>query len=182
MIGLDVSLTCTGIAGPGWTAHARPRKLAGHARLAWLMDEVGHYLSDEVTLAVIEGPSYGPGVAHRHEDLAGLRVMVRHLCWRRAIPYAVVPPANRAMYATGSGRADKPAVHAAVAERYGIRPEGPARYDEADALALAAMGRHWLGHPLAEVPARHARALESCQWPTLPEPQWPTLPEPGAGR
>lgn len=164
VIGLDLSLTCTGVAGAGWTDYIRPKNLTGHPRLAFLVDTVVSFIK-QADLVVIEGPSFGAGVAHRHEDLAGLRVMVRHACWRRDIPYAIVPPSCRALYAAGKGNASKGEVRTAIAERYGIELEGVGRYDQADAMALAAMGLHHLGHPLAEVPERNATALGSCQWP-----------------
>lgn len=164
VIGLDLSLTCTGIAGTGWTDHIRPKNLTGHERLAYLIDQVGSFIR-AADLAVIEGPSYGGGVQHRHEDLAGLRVMIRQWCWTHSIPYAVVPPSCRALYAAGRGNASKGEVRTAIADRYGIELEGRARYDEADAYALLAMGLHWLGHPLAPVPDKNATGLTGSQWP-----------------
>lgn len=164
VVGLDLSLTCTGVAGEGWTAHIRPKNLTGHPRLAHLLDEIGTYIRN-ADLVVIEGPSFGAGVKHRHEDLAGLRVMVRHWCWKHHIPYAIVPPSCRALYAAGKGNASKGEVRTSIADRYGIECEGRARYDMADAYALAAAGLDWLGHPLAEVPEKNRSALASCQWP-----------------
>lgn len=164
VIGLDLSLTCTGVAGAGWADHIRPRKLTGHDRLAYLLGRIGEFIKS-ADLVVIEGPSFGSGVQHRHEDLAGLRVMVRHACWRRDIPYAIAPPSCRALYATGKGNASKGEVRTSVADRYGIEFEGFARYDEADAYALLAMGLHKVGQPLAVVPDRNADGLAGCQWP-----------------
>jgi Holliday junction resolvasome RuvABC endonuclease subunit len=164
VIGLDASLTCTGVAGDGWVDYIRPRHLAGHPRLAYLVQEVTSFIK-MADLVVIEGPSFGGGVKHRHEDLAGLRVMIRHACWRRSIPYAVVPPSCRALYAAGRGNASKGEVRTAVQERYGVLLEGPARYDMADALTLAAMGLHHLGHQAADVPAANARGLLGVAWP-----------------
>lgn len=166
VIGLDLSLTCTGVAGAGWVDYIKPGKLTGHPRLAFLVDRVITFIK-KADLVVIEGPSFGAGVRHRHEDLAGLRVMVRHACWRRSIPYAVVPPSNLKLYAAGRGNADKGEVRTAVHERYGIDCDGPARYDMADAYTLAAMGLHHLGVPLAEVPEKNATGLGGCAWPDL---------------
>lgn len=166
VIGLDLSLTCSGVAGEGWAAFIRPKDLAGHPRLAWILAELRAYISG-VDLVVIEGPSFGPGAKHRHEDLAGLRVMARHACWKAGIPYAIVPPSNRAMYATGRGNAPKGEVRSAITDRYGIELEGGARYDMADAYALLAAGRDQLGYPLAPVPARNRLALAGCQWPDM---------------
>lgn len=166
VIGLDLSLTCTGVAGEGWTDIIRPRTgLRGHPRLAFIVDQVAVHIRN-ADLVVIEGPSFGGGVAHRHEDLAGLRVMVRHACWRRGIPYAVVPPSCRALYATGKGSGSKGAVRDAVRERYGVECDGPGRYDQADAYVLLAMGLHHLGWPIAVPPDSHRRGLDGCQWPT----------------
>ncbi len=165
VIGLDLSLTCTGVAGAEWTDFIRPKVgLRGHPRLDFIVDQVVTFIRN-ADLVVIEGPSFGGGVKHRHEDLAGLRVMVRHACWRRGIPYAIVPPSCRALYAAGKGSASKGEVRTSVAERYGIELDGTARYDRADAYTLASMGLHHLGHPLAEVPEKNATALDGCQWP-----------------
>ncbi|MFI0932939.1 MULTISPECIES: hypothetical protein [Streptomyces] len=166
VIGLDLSLTCTGVAGEGWADYIRPKTLRGHPRLNHLVDEVASFIK-KADLVVIEGPSFGGGVAHRHEDLAGLRVMVRHACWRRSIPYALVPPSCRALYAAGKGSAPKGQVRDEIAARYGIELDGVGRYDMADAYTLLAMGLHHLGTPLADVPEKNATGLTGCQWPDM---------------
>ncbi|MFE9853596.1 hypothetical protein ACFYPN_33095 [Streptomyces sp. NPDC005576] len=166
VIGLDLSLTCTGVAGEGWTDYIRPKTLRGHPRLNLIVDEVTSFIK-KADLVVIEGPSFGGGVAHRHEDLAGLRVMVRHACWRRSIPYAVVPPSCRALYAAGKGSASKGEVRDGIAHRYGVDLDGVGRYDMADAYTLLAMGLHHLGMPLADVPEKNATGLAGCQWPDM---------------
>ncbi|WP_329292895.1 hypothetical protein [Streptomyces pseudovenezuelae] len=166
VIGLDLSLTCTGVAGEGWTDTIRPRTgVRGHPRLAFIVEHITEHIRG-ADLVVIEGPSFGGGVAHRHEDLAGLRVMVRHACWRRGIPYAVVPPSCRALYATGKGSGSKGEVRDAIRTRYGVECDGPGRYDQADAYTLLAMGLHHLGWPLAVVPDNNRRGLDGSQWPT----------------
>lgn len=163
VIGVDASLTSTGIAGADWTANIRPTN-RGEQRLADLVAGVGDYLKN-ADMVVFEGPSYGHAAMAGHEDLAGLRVLLRMWCWRRKIPYAVAPPSNVKLYATGRGNAAKGQIRTALIERYGISLEGRARYDEADAACLAYMGLHWLGHPVADVPERNASALDGCQWP-----------------
>lgn len=166
VIGLDLSLTCTGVAGEGWTDYIRPKNLRGHPRLAYIVENVVSFIK-KADLVVIEGPSFGGGVKHRHEDLAGLRVMIRHACWRRDIPYAVVPPSCRALYATGKGSAPKGMVRDEIVRRYGVELDGAGRYDMADAYTLLAMGLHHLGRPLTEVPDDNARGLAGCQWPDM---------------
>ncbi|WP_019548434.1 hypothetical protein [Streptomyces sulphureus] len=166
VIGCDLSLTSTGVAGDGWTDRIRPPgRLRGDARLRHVRDTVVSYIRN-ADLVVIEGPAYRHAAMAGHEDLAGLRVLVRVYCYSHDIPYALVPPASLKQYVTGHGNASKGRVRTAVAELYGIRTEGPARYDEADAYGLAAAGLDWLGHPLAAVPEEQREALAGVQWPS----------------
>jgi Holliday junction resolvasome RuvABC endonuclease subunit len=163
VIGLDLSLTSTGVAGEGWTDRIRT-KTRGDDRLHYLVGEIASFIR-AADLVVMEGPSYGHGAMAGHEDLAGLRVMVRQYCHRHRIPYAVIPPSSLKLYATGSGKAAKGEVRSAVADRYGIHTEGAARYDEADAYVAMAAGMDWLGYQLAPVPDRAATALAGVAWP-----------------
>lgn len=163
VIGLDLSLTSTGIAGADWADTLRT-KSRGHVRLAWLRQEI----TERVRLAdlvVVEGPSYGHGAMAGHHEMAGLWWLVTHDLWRRRIPYAVCPPAQRAMYATGKGNASKGEVRDGVRQHFGIECEGPGRYDQADAASMAHLGLHWLGYPTTTLPTSHSRALTSVTWP-----------------
>ncbi|MGW7435666.1 hypothetical protein [Streptomyces sp. NPDC054849] len=165
VVGLDLSLTSTGIAGDGWTAHVRT-KTRGDARIRILQIEIADYIK-AADLVVMEGPSFGHIGPRNPEDLAGLRVIVRQYCYRHHIPYGVMPPSCLKVYATGNGRASKDGVRAAIAERYGQATDGPAKDDEADAYAAMAAGYDWLGQPLKSVPQSHRRALAGCAWPEL---------------
>ncbi|KUN02986.1 hypothetical protein AQI95_24845 [Streptomyces yokosukanensis] len=163
LIGLDLSLTSTGVAGHGWTDRIRT-KATGDARLADLEDAISSFIRN-ADMVVMEGPSFGHSGPRSHEDLAGLRVLVRRYCHRHQIPYAVIPPSNLKLYVAGYGKASKGEVRSAVADLYGIHTEGGGRYDEADAYAAYAAAMDWLGQPLAAVPERNASALARCQWP-----------------
>lgn len=176
VIGLDVAMGITGVAGEGWTDYVKAKGQSQHSRfeqqLAGIADHTRH-----VALVVIEGAAYG----HNNQGadaLAAMRWMVRHDLWKRRIPYAVVTPGQRMIYAVGTaaptdpdtgkrlkGTALKGALRDAVATTYGIATEGEARYDEADAYILMAMGLHWLGWPLKVVPDSHRRALDAVRWP-----------------
>lgn len=166
VIGLDLSLTCTGVAGAAWTDKIRTKVLRGDARLAYIEDAISGLLT-AADMVAMEGPSFGHGALAGHEDLAGLRVIVRRYCHRRGIPYAVIPPSSLKMYATGRGNASKGEVRSAVADRYGIRTEGPGRYDEADAYTAVAAAYDWLGYSLAAVPDRNHSALAGVAWPAV---------------
>lgn len=163
VIALDVSLSCTGVAGVGWTDHIRT-KLRGDERLAYLETEIVSFIRC-ADLVAMEGPSFGHAGPRFHEDLAGLRVLVRRYCHRHRIPYAIVPPSNLKLYTAGRGNATKGEVRSAIADRYGIHTEGVGRYDQADAYGALAAASDWLGQPLAVVPERNAKALAGVQWP-----------------
>ncbi|MFJ8855147.1 hypothetical protein [Streptomyces sp. NPDC102437] len=165
VIGLDLSLTCTGVAGAGWSDIIRTKR-RGDDRLNHLLAAVADFVK-RADLVVMEGPSYGHAALAGHEDLAGLRVLVRQYCYRHQIPYGVVPPSSLKMFATGRGNATKGEVRSGVADRYGHHTEGVGRYDQADAYTAMAMGLHHLGYPLATVPDRALKALDGCAWPEM---------------
>jgi Holliday junction resolvasome RuvABC endonuclease subunit len=163
VIALDVSLSCTGVAGTGWTDRIRT-KLRGDERLAYLESGIVSFIK-AADMVAMEGPSYGHSGPRFHEDLAGLRILVRRYCHRHRIPYALIPPKSLKLYVTGRGNATKGEVRSAIADRYGIHTEGAGRYDMADAYGVLAAASDWLGQPLAPVPERNATALAGCQWP-----------------
>lgn len=175
VIGLDVAMGTSGVAGPGWTDHVHCNAADQHKRFAAQLEGLASFYRN-ADFVVIEGAAYSKN-NQGADALAAMRWMVRHDLWKRQIPYTVITPSKRLTYATGTtvhrdetgarikGVALKGLVRSAVAERYGIHTEGPARYDEADAYVMLAMGMHWLGLPLAAVPARHAAALDGCSWP-----------------
>lgn len=164
VIGLDLSLTSTGIAGEGWTDRLRTGELRGDERLFALEEGIASFIRN-ADLVAMEGPSFGHGAQRGHEELAGLRVLVRRYCYRHKIPYAVIPPSSLKLYVAGNGHASKGEVRTAVADRYGVQTEGGARYDMADAYGALAAAYDWLGWPMAPVPERNREALDGCQWP-----------------
>ncbi|MFE7122442.1 hypothetical protein ACFU99_44165 [Streptomyces sp. NPDC057654] len=179
VIGLDLSLTSTGVADAHWALAARPGKRRSHERLDWLVGAIGLCVKDDADLVVVEGAAYARGAQAGHHELAGLWWLVTQHLWRHRVPYAVVTPHGRTIYATGRAnpaqhlprkersRAAKGMVRSAAIDRYGVECEGPGRYDMADATILAAMGLDWLGYPTVPVPDTHRRALEAVKWPDL---------------
>lgn len=159
VIGLDLSLTSTGVAGNGWTDRIKT-KCRGHMRLDVIVDNILDFVR-HADLVVVEGPSYGSTGSSYHE-LAGLWWLVTHNLWVHGIPFAVAAPGQVKRYATGKGNADKDVVIRQVARRF---PWFEGGNDEADALILAAMGADQLGHPIAAMPETHRKALKSVEWP-----------------
>jgi crossover junction endodeoxyribonuclease RuvC len=180
VIGLDLSLTSTGVAVatqdgavtdritskpvPNATLEDRDERLWGIR--ARVLDH-----ASGADLIVVEGPSYGSTTGHQH-DRAGLWWLVVDALLRRGQRIVEVPPSSRMKYATGRGNASKDDVLSAVIRRYPhIDVNGN---DEADALILAAMGARWLGHPLEGqyhgtaapfLPQTHLAAMDAVHWP-----------------
>lgn len=186
VIGVDLSLTCTGLALPPIHANAAGttmaiKKPSGQRpengwpelrRLRWMRDRV----LEEVR-RFAGGPDFGYAapVLVVIEDMAFSRttghVMTRAGLWwmvvdaldaTPGVSWAQVKPTCRAKYATGKGNAGKDVVMREVARRF---PDFTGGEDEADALILRAMGMDRLGFPLAQMPATHRAALDAVDWP-----------------
>jgi len=176
VIGLDVAMGTTGIAGEGWTDYVRAKGTSQHSRFEQQLTGIADHIRN-ADFVVIEGPAFSKN-NNGADALSAMRWMVRHDLWKRRIPYAVVRPDDRIKYTTGTtqprdpdtgvrlkGEPLKAVVRQAVLETYGITTEGTAKYDEADAYVMLAMGLHWLGHPLAVVGDDRRRAIDSVRWP-----------------
>lgn len=169
VIGLDVSLTATGIASSlGWCKTVG-RSDVTTAPLLVRVGQVGD-LAESILrhvgrpeLVVIETPAFralGGGVLERS---ALWWLVVRGLI-ARDVPVAEVNPRTRMRYATGKGQASKLAVVDAVARRYPLFLTY-GNDNLADAAVLAAMGADRLGAPIASVPKTHRVALDAVTWP-----------------
>jgi crossover junction endodeoxyribonuclease RuvC len=183
VIGLDLSLTSTGVAvatQDGAVTDRITSKPVPNAtledrdvRLYAIQRRVMEYVTGDVDLVVVEGPSYGSTTGHQH-DRAGLWWLVVRSLFRQSSTFHVVevPPSSRMKYATGRGNASKDDVLSAAIRRYPhVDVNGN---DEADALVLAAMGARWLGHPLEGqyhgtaapfLPQTHLAAMDAVHWP-----------------
>lgn len=170
VIGLDLSLTSTGIAGADWAVTIPGGPLPRNAsdlqrweRIRAVRTAVGAYTT-AADLVVIEAPSYGSNDPGAHER-AALWWFVLGRCYNRDVPVVTVAPVKVKVYATGRGHASKEDVVQEVQRR---RPDVTFRgNDQADALTLAAMGLDHLGHPPVLLPQAHRRALDGVQWPVL---------------
>ncbi|WP_406156901.1 hypothetical protein [Streptomyces canus] len=178
VIGLDIALITSGVAGPGWADHFRTTGLAGEDRLSRIVEIAASFYRN-ADFVVIEGAAYSMAKQVGHDEMSAARWMIRCDLRKRDIPFAVVTPDSRTIYATGKARhkdADtgkkltakqvKGMVRIEASLRYGVEFAGTARHDEADAYVLMAMGMDWLGYALAEVPTTHSRALKGVAWPT----------------
>lgn len=178
VLGLDLSLTATGVAlvvdgklTDGDTVESKGKAKASlsqrAARLLGLHSSIiGIYEEFVPDLVVIESPSYGSQVGQQH-DRSGLWWLVTSaLESSRVGLVATVTPNGRAKYATGKGNANKDAVLAAVIRRYEPRGWEIENNNVADAVVLAAMGSRHLGEPVeASLPQDHLAAMDGAAWP-----------------
>ncbi|MFD3516282.1 hypothetical protein [Streptomyces sp. NPDC058657] len=173
VIGLDTSLTATGIASSrgwcqvvGYTDKKRPITTLPHPERRDALYEVRQFITDTIgrpDLAVLELPAVSRSGGGAHER-GWLWWEIYHHLTAHEIPVGLLSPNQRALYATGKGNAAKGAVIDAVARRW---PAWTTDGDDnaADAVVLMAAGRDWLGHPLTTVPLTHKAAITKAIWP-----------------
>ncbi len=173
VIGLDLSLTGTGFAGPDGTKVFRSTGHKGDTldqradRLTALLFDVLDAIDDwNVDLVTIEQPSFGQsrGSSGAVTDRAGLWWLIVHALHSRGIAVAEVPPATLKKYVTGKGNAGKGLIAAHLVKRFDVLIEDD---NAADAFALRALGLDLLGHPLVQLPAVNRTALEKLPRPEM---------------
>ncbi|WP_406263509.1 hypothetical protein OIA45_48815 (plasmid) [Streptomyces chartreusis] len=178
VIGLDTSLTATGIASsrgwcevigykkrskdPGITQLPHPQRITA---MRTLVKDVTTAIGTP-NLVVIELPAPSRSGGGAHERGWFWWQLYNHLN-QREIPIGLMTPNHRMQYATGKGAATKNLIVDAVARRF---PDWPTAGDDnaADAVVLMAAGRDWLGAPITDMPKTHRAALDKATWPTLP--------------
>lgn len=164
VIGLDLSLTSTGVAGSdGWVERIRVRDDGTpFNRLRAIRDRVRDYASSATDLVAVEGVAVQSRTGQALTR-AGLWHLVMEDVDARGVPWMQVPPTSLKKYATGKGNAGKDEVLAAAVKRF---PAVDVRgNDEADALWLAAIGADLLGQPMLELPQTHRAALAKLRLP-----------------
>lgn len=171
VIGIDLSLTATGVAIVGDASpYTTTFPSFGHRgdsltqraeRLRSIVVRVRQRLVSSTALVVLEGPSV-MSKGGSNWDRAGLWWWVAAELTGLSYPVAVAPPTVVKKWAAGKGNADKAAVAAGVTRLW---PDvEPGNDNEFDALAMATMGAQRLG---LQVPSRahHAACLEKVEWP-----------------
>lgn len=176
VLGIDVSLTATGLASslgecavhgiPKVTTLALADRIAAVDKLTLRVIDAAHALMGPPALVVMEYPSVvraAGGVVER----AALWWQIAHAWTGTRVPVLAVTPGQLKQYATGKGGASKEAVVEAVTRRY-PRYETHGDNNACDAIVLAAIGCDLLGHPIVDVPATHRRALAKLVVPMGP--------------
>lgn len=175
IIGIDPSLTGTGLAFvdtddhlviPVETLTSKPDGATlddrRHRLLTVVEAIVYKAVAHKADLAVIETPALSKANAGT-TMLNGLWwLLVTRLAEAR-VDVVEVGAGQLKKYATSKGNASKDAVLLAVARRY---PHVDVQdNNQADALVLAAIGAHLVGHPIDELPKTHLDALTKITRP-----------------
>jgi Holliday junction resolvasome RuvABC endonuclease subunit len=162
VIGLDLSITATGIADhTGATRCVGGKADRGDQRIVDIATEISA-VCDGADLVVIEDLAvHGPG-----NGMAAAQVMgaVKATLLRTTTPYALVPPSSLKKYATGKGNATKPDMAVALYKRAGLELGDD---NQVDAWWLRAMGLDHLGHTLVELPALQRDVMLKITWPEV---------------
>ena len=164
VVGLDLSLTATGVAWPDGRTSTLALTTKGVERLdafyGWAGTSVAEWtlhagVIGPIDLAAIEGYSYASkNQAHQAGELGGvIRLALHHV----GVPFIDVPPTTVKLYATGKGNAHKDEVLAA-AIRAGCHGSVTTT-DRADAWWLRAIGLHLHGEPVVPETAYRDKAL-----------------------
>lgn len=158
VVGLDLSITATGIAWADGSTFTVKSKQVGDSRLLAICHEIGIAIDGRsIDLVVIED-------LPTHAMSAGITGMVhgaaRTYLLRLRAPYVTMPPATLKKFATGRGNADKTAMAIALLKRAGIEL---ADDNQVDAWWLRAAGMQMLGEPVVDLPAAQVAALDKLR-------------------
>lgn len=169
-VGIDPSLTCTGVAliGAGQVETRRVMSpnigatvLARRNRIRKAIAGILAPIPERVAVSVIEVPNSAKQYGAHGERMALYWMLVDQLLARG--PVVEVKPPQRAKLATGNGRADK---HQVVDHMRAVFPDTRIADDNvADALGLAWAGAHWAHIPTPDYLPGQAEAFARLDWP-----------------
>lgn len=169
VLGLDLSITATGIALPnGATQTIKTNPKHGDRRLQHIVDHVGLALGDTdygdtCDLVVMEEAPpglKGPAIKAIHMVHGAVRLRLIDF----GTPYVAINPTTLKGYATGSTSADKTAMAMAAYKRTGREF---ADDNQCDAAWLRWAGLDRYGLPEFELPKAQRERLTKAQWPDL---------------
>lgn len=166
VIGLDLSLTSTGVALPdGTTYRIKTRAADGDRRLLHIRDSIRDDLAEHRPhLAVIEDlPTKMHATALK--IIGKLHGVVVGELLDADVPYAYIPPATLKQFACDKGNADKPQLAAAAYLAAGAEFVDDKGGDQCDAWWLRAAGHDWCGVPLFTMPDAQRDRLSKGKWP-----------------
>lgn len=166
VIGLDLSLTSTGVCLPdGSTFRIKTRQKDGDRRLLVIRDSIRAALAEHLPhLAVVEDLPVHAMAAGRTGHVHGV---VKAELLDAGVPYALVVPATLKSFAADHGSADKARMAAAAYLAAGAEFGDDKGGDQCDAWWLRAAGHDALGAPLFGMPQAQRDRLLKVEWPEV---------------
>lgn len=153
-VGLDLSLSCTGVAmlndeySTSWNL-VPGDKLRGTERLEWYWHEMNELLADPISTVCVENYAFNKGnQAHQTGELGGL---VRLMLWRKYMSSYLVAPGTLKKFITGSGAGKKSGIPLHLYKKWGLTVE---QEDQADATGLALMAMYSRVHAMEKTKAQ----------------------------
>lgn len=148
VVGIDPSLTATGVCGAGlpFTVPTSPTGSGVRDRLARIRTITGHVANSTpwAALVVIEGPSFAAEKAGQAHLRAGLWWQLVATMDARGCDVVEIPPATLKKFATGRGNASKSDMRMALYQRFDF---DLADDNQVDAWWLRQAGLHLLERP-----------------------------------
>jgi len=171
VIGLDVSLTSTGISTSAGESNVftTPDKFDNSMeRYDFILNEVMGVIrdasaDDDSTLVLIEGYAFAKRSSHAHAqgELGGI---LRRGMWLEGFKVVEVPPTSLKKFVTGKGNANKTDMVSSVTLRTCKEWSGKGADDRADAWGLRQMGLAHLGTSAQEWSLANLSALTKIDW------------------
>jgi len=166
MMGLDLSLTSTGVSINGQTFSIKS-KLRGVERLTEISDRiVNSALAAESIAVVVEGYSFGSRFSRAH-SLGELGGVVKVALHKAGFEIVEVPPKCRAKFATGNGNSNKADVLASLQKQFPMRFMDGYSHDECDAWVLEQMAYAKLNESWYSWSKNQLAALQKVDWEPL---------------
>lgn len=159
LIGVDPSLTATGVATPQDTFTIKS-KADGDRRLMDLYLQVFDQAVHADFAALEDLPTHAQGAGKTGMAQGAVRVALLNA----DVDYVVIPPACLKKYATGKGNATKPDMRMALYQRMGLDLRDD---NQVDAWWLRAMLCDALGTPVCQLPRTHRDSLAKVTWPAV---------------
>ena len=135
ILGLDLSLTATGVYCDKCGGSVIKTKTRGMERLREIADEVAVHIP-HTNIAIIEGYSFG-SQGRATFSIGELGGVIKLLMYDFTIPYIDVAPSALKKFATGKGNANKDEVLAAAIRKFNFQGSDN---NEADAYILNKIG------------------------------------------
>ena len=166
MMGLDLSLTSTGVSINGETFSIKP-KTRGIERLVEISDRIVNFAVNASPIAVvIEGYSFGSKFSRAH-SLGELGGVVKVALHKSGFSIIEIPPKCRAKFATGNGNASKTDVLNSLKTQFPMRFYDGYGDDECDAWVLEQMAYAKLNESWYKWSKAQLAALEKVDWSPL---------------